>query len=122
MLTGMAYRFRIELPGFSISRNEVSRRAFIEARSAATSTSGPQETIARFGALPAGWHVVDAMSPDLTLAEHRGSWPAPCTYDLAAVASAAAGSTRSEESIAEGALFGGGPADLVIHLCAGGRR
>ena len=67
-VTGMAYRFRIELPG-TILGTGVSA-SIVEAQSAATDKQ-VAETIARFerAAKLAGVSF-DTMSPDLTLAEH----------------------------------------------------
>src|SRR6478609_6869552 len=102
-VTGMAYRFRIELPG-TILGTGVSA-SIVEAQSAATDKQ-VAESIARFerAAKLAGVSF-DTMSPDLTLAgASEGFGRAARTYDLAVVRQPRPDQPGPEELMAEGAL------------------
>jgi nucleotide-binding universal stress UspA family protein len=112
-VTGIAYRFRIELPG-TILGTGVSA-SIVEAQAEATNKQ-IAEILARFerAAKRAGVSF-DTMSPDLTLAgASEGFGRAARTYDLAVVRQPQPDKPGPEELIAEGALFGGARPTLIV--------
>lgn len=112
-VTGVAYRFRVELPG-TILGTGVSA-SIVEAQSEATNKQAA-DTVARFerAAKLAGVSF-DTMSPDLTLAgASEGFGRAARAFDLAVVRQPQPDQPGPEELMAEGALFGGGRPVLIV--------
>jgi len=112
-VAGIAYRFRVELPG-TILGTGVSA-SIVEAQSESTNKQA-QEAIARFerAAKLAGVSY-ETLSPDLTLAgASDGFGRASRVFDLAVVRQPQPDKPGPEELIAEGAMFGAGRPVLIV--------